>query len=217
MRILLILFALIVIAGCCAGGSDYLTLSVGETRANTTIRWGGTMQFTDPTFDASWPRAGDVRGEPLEFYEDGERVDVPAERFEVNNQLDNGCGWSDHIEYRLGAIGAGTYTVVHRRESGTGDRVSCGGSCPWTEFDGSEALVVTVVVGGGAAAADAGADAGLDAALDVIDPDASDGAEGDADADGVDAAENDGDDDTDSDDGDAVDAEAVDVDASSDA
>ena len=199
LRIAAIGLALLAIAGCCAGGTDYLTLSVGEVRANTTIRWGETMQMTDPTFDAAWPRAKDARGEPLEFYVGDERVDVPTERFEVDNQMNNGCGWSDHVEYRLGALGPGTYTVVHRRASGTGDRVSCSGGCPWTTFDGDEALIVTMVVEGidtadasldGDEASDAGAapdavgtdDAARDAAGDGSNEmgDADDGVNGDA-------------------------------------
>lgn len=198
LRIAAIGLALLAIAGCCAGGTDYLTLSVGEVRANTTIRWGETMRMTDPTFDAAWPRAEDARGEPLEFYVGDERVDVPTERFEVDNQMNNGCGWSDHVEYRLGALGPGTYTVVHRRASGTGDRVSCSGGCPWTTFDGDEALIVTMVVEG-IDTADASLDAGdasdSDAAPDAVGTDdAALDAAGDASnevGDAVDAANDD--------------------------
>jgi len=38
------------------------------------------------------------------------------------------------------------YEVVHRRRTGTGDPINCLDECPWTTYDGDEALVMTLVL-----------------------------------------------------------------------
>lgn len=49
--------------------------------------------------------------------------------------------------YALSALAPGEYTLVHRRKNGTGDPLNCLDlDCPWTTFDGDQALTLTLGV-----------------------------------------------------------------------
>jgi hypothetical protein len=49
--------------------------------------------------------------------------------------------------YALSALAPGEYTLVHRRKNGTGDPLNCIDlDCPWTTFDGDQAVMLTLGV-----------------------------------------------------------------------
>jgi hypothetical protein len=55
----------------------------------------------------------------------------------------------DHNErhYALESVTVGDYTLIHRRENGTGDPLNCIDlDCPWTTFDGSQAVTLTISI-----------------------------------------------------------------------
>lgn len=52
----------------------------------------------------------------------------------------------DERHYALEPLAVGDYTLVHRRDHGTGDPLNCISACPWTTFDGSQALTLTLAI-----------------------------------------------------------------------
>lgn len=131
---------------CCDGDSNYLTFGIGEMSGYTTVLWGESMEWSRPVVEASFPREQSLAGEPLEVWQDGQRVEVSVVTDDVNNALNNGCGWSTNLLYDLQLLPAGTYTLVHRRDTGSGGRINCLDRCPWVEFEGEEALTMELVV-----------------------------------------------------------------------
>ena len=56
-----------------------------------------------------------------------------------------GCAHNER-HYALASLAPGSYTLVHRRKHGTGDPLNCVGECPWTTFDGDEALTIALTI-----------------------------------------------------------------------
>ena len=85
-----------------------------------------------------------LRSDVLEVWAGTTRHDFASEDSFVpeNNEA---C---DHNErhYALSQLGPGDYTLVHRRANGTGDPLNCGGECAWMQFDGDEAVTLTLAV-----------------------------------------------------------------------
>ncbi len=57
-----------------------------------------------------------------------------------------GCAHEER-HYGLDVLPVGDYTLVHRRENGTGDPLNCvEPDCPWTTFGGSQAVTLTLAI-----------------------------------------------------------------------
>lgn len=139
--------------GCCTDQEpDYLTLGV----SGTTPRWGDTFEYSATELQASFDEGKELGGEVFEVYPGDLRtmpvdpipqpVELASTEVVRDRSQDNGCGIGVDVTYDLTPLERGTYTVVHRRANGTGDRLNCLEKCPWTTFDGEEALVMTLVL-----------------------------------------------------------------------
>jgi hypothetical protein len=149
---IVVLLAALAAPGCCGGlgDSDYLTLSIGVQRSELVPRWGGTMEYPREglTFLVQRPAGRRLAGEPLEVYDQSGSTPfvVPRVDTTIDNATRDGCGTSDIATYDLSVLPLGTYLLVHRRASGTGDEINCSPECQFVEFDGDEALVTTLVI-----------------------------------------------------------------------
>ena len=143
----------VAVSACCTGGGpDYLTLGI----SGTTPRWGETFEYAALELTASFDEGKQLGGEVFEVYAGDLRtmpvdpVPPPLELMSTevvrDRNQDDGCGVGVDVTYDLTSLEPGTYTVVHRRANGTGDRINCTDECPWTSFDGEEALVMTLVL-----------------------------------------------------------------------
>ena len=88
--------------------------------------------------------AGDLRMMPADPVPPA--LELTSTRVVRDREQDGGCGIGVEVTYDLTPLDPGTYTVVHRRAHGTGDRLNCIDECPWTTFDGEEALLMTLVL-----------------------------------------------------------------------
>ncbi len=131
---------------CCAGDSNYLTFGIGSGSGHMTVLWGDTMELGDPVVEVSFPREESLAGEPLEVWQEDERLAIAPIAEDVDNRANMGCGWSTNLIYDLRDLPGGSYTLVYRRGSGTGGAINCLGSCPWTEFQGDRALTMVLFV-----------------------------------------------------------------------
>lgn len=156
----LVFFALLpLLSGCewlACSGPEYLSFVVvryselpGGTQgvSSTAPEWGAaeTMSPADNirlifSEDASLPLdvlelvASD--GTPIAF--SGEDLFVPT-----NTEA---CAHNER-HYALDTLAVGDYTLIHRRENGTGDPLNCiEPDCPWTTFDGSQAVTLTLAI-----------------------------------------------------------------------
>jgi hypothetical protein len=150
----LLWFAIVVgLSGCC-GGPEHLTFALVRygrtpggllTISENAPRWGTveTMKMSDEikiVFGEDSTLPDDV----LELYAGDQRVALPSEdRFVPTG--DEACAHNER-EYSLLGLASGEYTLVHRRRSGTGAPLNCGVECPWTTFDGDEAVVLMLVI-----------------------------------------------------------------------
>lgn len=152
--------ALLLLAGCdlfdpCSG-PEYLSFSVvrngmlpggSPTFSSTAPRWGEseTMSSSDE-LAISFTEHDVLPPDVLELYAAaGTRVTLAGEdRFVPTNG--EGCA-HDERWYALDSLAIGDYTLVHRRANGTGDPLNCvDPDCPWTTFDGDEALTLTLAI-----------------------------------------------------------------------
>lgn len=158
MRLLAV--AVVLLAGCdvfdpCAG-PEYLSFAVvrhgmledgSPTLGSTAPLWGATetMKVTDGV-DVIFAEQDALSPDVLELYAaDGTRVDfVGDDRFVPTNG--EGCAHNER-HYVLDTLAAGDYTLVHRRRNGTGDPLNCVDlDCPWTTFEGDQALTLTLEI-----------------------------------------------------------------------
>ena len=136
--------ACLFVLGCCSGGQHYLNVSVGESNFQTSPNWGETGPAQGTLLVVSYVEERSLAGDPLEFYFGGASVDVPVSMTIRDNRAENGCGTSHVWTYDMSQLPPGSYTVVHRRSSGTGDPMNCGDECPWVDFEGEDALVMVM-------------------------------------------------------------------------
>ncbi len=118
------------------------------------LRWGhnvGTELYRLTEFRVRLPLHGDPSGEILEIYRDGLPLDIvgtpgPNAPLSFN---DHGCPSRRTIRYDVSALPFGEYVVVHRRASIPSDWELLYGppSTEWAEFEGEEALLMTLTMG----------------------------------------------------------------------
>jgi len=135
--------------GCCEcdrPDSDAYTISLtSEERPDDLVSpvWGGDspiLPSTATVIRVGVPRGTELLAAPalLEFYRDGEAVEVPRARLD-GRPIETGLCPVDLIEYRFRGLPAGYYQMVHRRDSvPAGLRSSFEGS--WGRFDGDVAV-----------------------------------------------------------------------------
>ncbi len=123
-----------------------MTFSIGSQGGYTTPLWGETMEWQLPFMSLALVEGRDVSDHVLEFRQGDERLEVVPSRWRRNNELENGCGVSEMLDFDITGFEPGEYLVVHRRDTGTGDKINCLGGCPWELFEGEEALVLRLVV-----------------------------------------------------------------------
>jgi hypothetical protein len=150
--------AVLLLSGCPCGGfgsPDYLSFGVarysvgpkGEQYAGIGAPlWGETEMMSAATDEIQIVFSHHERLLPdvVEVWSGMTRHDFAGEDSFVPENTE-GC---DHNErhYALSQLAVGDYTLVHRRAKGTGDPLNCGGECPWTRFDGDEAVTLTLAV-----------------------------------------------------------------------
>jgi hypothetical protein len=153
LRILFLFGATIpLLSGCellSCSGPDYLNFALVRNGGNysTAPQWGAneTMTPTDEIqilFEEDKSLPADV----LElFASDGAPVALASVDMFVPTDGE-GCA-HDERHYALDSLAIGDYTLVHRRENGTGDPLNClDPDCPWTTFDGSQAVTLTLSI-----------------------------------------------------------------------
>ena len=144
------------VQGCdpCAG-PHYLNVGVDRH---------GTLPDGTPTFESqapAWSAREDMKTsdeleiifekdatlpvDALELYAAGTRVPFAGiDSFVPTNH--DACAHNER-HYALSALATGEYTLVHRRKNGTGDPLNCVDlDCPWTTFDGDQALTLTLAL-----------------------------------------------------------------------
>jgi hypothetical protein len=134
------------LSGCCVGGPKLLTL-----RMNTAVpRWNEVMIAPpEPVFEASFAEGDWPRGPVFELYDAlDEAIELVETRipWDDNPDKENSCSHSALTVTVTAPLAPGDYLLVHRRANGNGDEPQCNGACPWTEFDGEEALILTLRV-----------------------------------------------------------------------
>jgi hypothetical protein len=153
MRFLVFLVATLpLLSGCellACSGPDYLSFALVRNGGNysTAPQWGAneTMTLTDEIqilFEEDETLPLDV----LELVaSDGTTVAFAGVDMFVPTNTE-GCA-HDERHYALDTLAIGDYTLVHRRANGTGDPLNCiDPDCPWTTFDGSQAVTLTLAI-----------------------------------------------------------------------
>lgn len=135
------------LTGCCMG-PDYLSFALVRERTGSNAPvWGSveTIETTD-RIEINFPTDARLSADVLELYDaQSTRVAFSGTDRHVPTN-DEAC---DHNErhYLLDSLAPGPYQLVHRRKRGTGDPLNClDPDCPWTTFDGDEAVTLTLVV-----------------------------------------------------------------------
>lgn len=144
------------VAGCCGGGGPD-SLSIHLDRHSTfpdgtpafgsdAPRWGDAATLdTGDNIRILFEQDAELHGDVLELYAaDGSRVPLPGDDSFAPTDNES-CAHNERV-YSLKMVEPGDYTLVHRRRNGTGDDLNCGGECPWTTFDGDEALVLALTI-----------------------------------------------------------------------
>jgi hypothetical protein len=141
------------LTGCCAG-PDYLTFSLVrhsgpslEYTGSTAPRWGQleTMKSTD-SIEILFPTEASLGADVLELYDQAStRVAFIGTDRLVPTDAD-GCEHNERV-YLLDMLAPRQHTLVHRRKNGTGDPLNCDEPhCPWTSYDGDEAVTLSLVL-----------------------------------------------------------------------
>ncbi len=156
----LVCAGVLLLAGCdlfdpCAG-PEHLSFAVvhrgilpdgTSTVGAQAPRWGATetMKPSD-TIEIIFPEQDALPSDVLELYgADGARLAFAADDLFVPTDVE-ACAHNER-HFALDALTAGDYTLVHRRKNGTGDPLNCGDAgCPWTMFDGDEAVTLTLAI-----------------------------------------------------------------------
>jgi hypothetical protein len=148
------------LAGCdlfdpCAG-PEYLNFAVvrhgmlpggSPTFGSTAPLWGATeMMKPSDELQILFATQDELQPNVLELYAmDGASVTLVGEDMFVPTNGE-GCAHNER-HYALETLAAGDYTLVHRRKNGTGDPMNCVDlDCPWTIFDGDEAVTLTLSI-----------------------------------------------------------------------
>lgn len=155
MRFAYLLLPLVLPACDPCAGPRYLSFGVDHfgslpdgtpTFESQAPRWSAredmkTSDEVEIVFDQDATLSVDV----LELYSAGTRVAFTGiDSFAPTNHDD--CAHNER-HYALSALAAGEYTLVHRRKNGTGDPLNCIDlKCPWTTFDGDQALTLTLAL-----------------------------------------------------------------------
>jgi hypothetical protein len=137
-------------------GPEYLNFAIvrhgmlsggSPTLSSTAPRWGETESMT-PMDEISlvFPQDDVLPPDALELYApDGTRVTLASEDIFVPTNGE-GCA-HDERWYSLASLALGDYTLVHRQRNGTGDPLNCAEpDCPWTTFDGDQAVTLTLSI-----------------------------------------------------------------------
>ncbi len=152
--------AVLVLAGCdlfdpCAG-PEYLNFAVvrhgmlpdgAATLGSTAPRWGATeMMKSADEVDVVFAEHHALLPDVLELYAaDGTRVTFAGDDSFVPTNAE-ACAHNER-HYALDMLVVGDYLLVHRRKNGTGDPLNCLDlECPWTTFDGDQAVTLTLAI-----------------------------------------------------------------------
>lgn len=154
--------AVFLLAGCdaldpCGGlGPEYLNFAVvrhgmlpngSPTKGSSAPQWGATETMTSSDevmvvfaqHDALSPNVLELyaaNGTSLTFVGEDELVPTNTEACAHNER-----------HFTLDMLATGDYMLVHRRKSGTGDPPNCLDlDCPWTTFDGDQAVTLTLAI-----------------------------------------------------------------------
>lgn len=138
------------LAGCCAGGSQSLSIWVARPAPVDacnwdTVAWTGQTEVLQGDSILVVPRSSDDPPTAIELY-DGDRR-IPLQETTREARCTHGCP-SLRTWYRID-VAPGEYVLVHREKTGSGLPVHTpggGGKDPWTTFDGDRALVTKLVV-----------------------------------------------------------------------
>ncbi len=134
------------LGGCCVGGPDHLVLHAEGGPPD----WGGvTVASPEPVFRATFDEGDSPAGPLFELYDGSSTpvvLAVDPVPWDENPDQDGACPHTEQLATVSAPLVPGDYVLVHRRANGTGDPPSCDGACPWTLFEGEEALVSTLRV-----------------------------------------------------------------------
>lgn len=153
MRLAYLLLPLLVPACDPCAGPHYLSVGVDHygalpdgtpTFESQAPRWGAREDMkTSDELEIVFEKDAMLPGDALELYAAGTRVLFSGVDSSVPTNHDS-CAHNER-HYALSALAAGDYTLVHRRKNGTGDPLNCLDlDCPWTTFDGDQALTLTL-------------------------------------------------------------------------
>jgi hypothetical protein len=160
MRLVFVVLAMVpLLTGCellACSGPEYLSFAVvrysvlpGGTQGvgATAPRWGAN-EAMNPTDEIQivFPEGDTLPVDVLELVaSDGTPVAFSGEDMFVPTNTE-ACAHNER-HYALDTLAAGNYTLIHRRENGTGDPLNCiEPECPWTTFDGSQVVQLTLTI-----------------------------------------------------------------------
>lgn len=146
----------LVVQGCdpCAG-PHYLNIDFVQhgalpdgtpTEESQAGLWGARVDMkTSDELQIIFRKDASLPADVLELYAADTRVMFSGvDQFVPTNT--EGCAHNER-HYALSALAPGEYTLVHRRKNGTGDPLNCLDlDCPWTTFDGDQAVTLTLAV-----------------------------------------------------------------------
>lgn len=147
--------AALLLAGCCAGEThlnfglrEYVDIpDHGTGIGETAPRWGASAALHSRdelivTTDLDTELHPDV----LELFDAaGAPVELACKTVDVREPDTGSCPHRART-CSLATLAPGDYTLVHRERFGTGQPINCGGDCPFVDFQGEPALVLTLMI-----------------------------------------------------------------------
>lgn len=125
----------------------YSTLPGGSQGVGISAPLWGASETMAPTdeIEIIFPEGATLPPAVLELVDDsGSRVTFAGTDMFVPTNTE-ACAHEER-HYTLDSLAVGDYTLVHRRENGTGDPLNCIDACPWITFDGSQAVTLALAI-----------------------------------------------------------------------
>jgi hypothetical protein len=140
------LLGLFFLSGCnelgCLGGSGGVSFIMERVGVGSDAPRWGTAQIMKTADQISVISKHEIADAVLELFHD--EVSLALQGSDEHVPTDHESCEHEERHFPLSMLAPGDYRLVHRRQNG--EVANCGGACPWTRFDGDDALVLTMDV-----------------------------------------------------------------------
>jgi len=146
LRAVVALLGVFFLPGCdglgCLGGSSGVSFMMERRDIGSDAPHWSTAQIMTTVDQISVISKDQISDAALELFQND--VSVPLQGSDEHVPTDQESCAHEERHFPLSMLAPGDFQVVHRRKHG--EVANCGGTCPWTSFNGDEALVLTLDV-----------------------------------------------------------------------